>query len=100
MGTLSPCLGDPAEDSGRASGTGVSPQGAGPGWGLKSYLCFSSPVSDFFLPQRETQKQIVRMRGQHEAILITTQRKDRGLHTTEQPLTPTLTYRDDTAQGM
>lgn len=68
--------------------------------GTQSYLRFSSPVSDFFLPQRETQKQIVRMRGQHEAIPIMTQRKNRGLHTTEQPLTPTLTNGGDMAQGM
>lgn len=68
--------------------------------GTQSYLRFSSPVSDFFLPRRETQKQIVRMRRQHEAIPIMTQRKDRGLQATEQPLAPTLTYRGDMAQGM
>lgn len=68
--------------------------------GTQSYLRFSSPVSDFFLPWREMEKQMVRMRGQHEANPTKTQRRHRGLRTTEQPLTLTLMPTDDMAQGM
>lgn len=53
--------------------------------GSQSYLRFSSPVSDFFLPWRKMEKQTVRMKGQHEAKPTVTQRRDRGLRTAEHP---------------
>lgn len=49
------------------------------GGGSQSYLRFSSPVSDFFLPWNEREKQTVRMRGQHEVNPTVTQKRERAL---------------------
>lgn len=48
--------------------------------GSQSYLHFSSPVRDFFLPWKQMEKQMIRMRGQHKVNSTRTQRRDRSPH--------------------